>query len=143
MSTPELIGLAVAGTLLVAYVVFVQRPLNLHIQAKASGVQISLIDLVRKRKGGADQSLIVYTSIRAKRLGIDLTPDDLLEHHLAGGDVTAAVDAMARVQELGLDLGWSDICAIDLAEEGGLGDVDRVLEQRQQAPGSEPSSLIS
>ncbi len=107
-----LIILIIAGIILLI-LFFYYCPFFLWISARASGVRISLIQLVLMRIRQVPASLIVRAMIEAHKAGLnEITRDDLEAHYLAGGNVEHALVSAAKAN---IDLGFKMATAIDLA----------------------------
>lgn len=110
-----LIILIIAGIILLI-LFFYYFPFFLWISARASGVRISLIQLVLMRIRQVPASLIVRAMIEAHKAGLnEITRDDLEAHYLAGGNVDKVVHALVSAAKANIDLGFKMATAIDLA----------------------------
>ena len=110
-----LIILIIAGIILLI-LFFYYCPFFLWISARASGVRISLIQLVLMRIRQVPASLIVRAMIEAHKAGLnEITRDDLEAHYLAGGNVDKVVHALVSAAKANIDLGFKMATAIDLA----------------------------
>ncbi len=90
-------------------------PLGLWFTAWASGVHVSLIQLIVMRIRKVPPSLIVQQLITATKAGITISSNDLETHYLAGGDVTAVVNAIISADKANLPLDFKLATAINLA----------------------------
>ena len=108
-----LIG-AVLVVLLIALVI-VGSFFNLWLQARASGVGVSMLDMAFMRLRRIDPRLIVTLMISLAKSGISVRQDDLEAHLLAGGDVEAVADALIQADKAGLDIDFRRLAAVDLA----------------------------
>ena len=107
--------LIIAGIILLI-LFFYYCPFFLWISARASGVRISLIQLVLMRIRQVPASLIVRAMIEAHKAGLnEITRDDLEAHYLAGGNVDKVVHALVSAAKANIDLGFKMATAIDLA----------------------------
>ena len=110
-----LIILIIAGIILLI-LFFYYCPFFLWISARASGVRISLIQLVLMRIRQVPASLMVRAMIEAHKAGLnEITRDDLEAHYLAGGNVDKVVHALVSAAKANIDLGFKMATAIDLA----------------------------
>ena len=98
---------------LIIFMYFV--PFPLWITALASGVHVSLLQLVIMRLRKVPPSTIVNTMITAHKAGLSLTRNDLEAHYLAGGRVVTVVNALISAQKANIDLDFGAATAIDLA----------------------------
>lgn len=90
-------------------------PLGLWFTAWASGVRVSLIQLIVMRIRKVPPSLIVQQLITATKAGLTITANDLETHYLAGGNVTSVVNAIISADKANLPLNFKLATAIDLA----------------------------
>ncbi|WP_128896053.1 flotillin-like protein FloA [Longirhabdus pacifica] len=111
ITTLIFIGLGV----LVLSVFFSFFPFMLWIAALASGVRISIIQLVAMRFRRVIPSRIVNPMIKASKAGLGLTTDQLESHFLAGGNVDRVVNALIAAQRADIELSFERTAAIDLA----------------------------
>lgn len=106
--------LIAAIILLIIFFYFV--PFLLWISAIASGVHISLLQLVLMRIRKIPPQTIVRAMIEAHKAGLqNITRDDLEAHYLAGGHVERVVHALVSASKANIDLGFKMATAIDLA----------------------------
>ncbi len=90
-------------------------PVGLWITAMASGVKVSLMQLVGMRFRKVVPSAIVNPLIAGEKAGISLPVDALEGHYLAGGDVRNVVNALISADKAGIALDLKQATAIDLA----------------------------
>lgn len=90
-------------------------PLGLWFTAWASGVRVSLIQLIVMRIRKVPPSLIVQQLITATKAGLHITSNDLETHYLAGGNVAAVVNAIISADKANLPLDFKLATAINLA----------------------------
>lgn len=90
-------------------------PLGLWFTAWASGVRVSLIQLIVMRIRKVPPSLIVQQLITATKAGLTITANDLETHFLAGGNITSVVNAIISADKANLPLNYKLATAIDLA----------------------------
>ncbi len=106
----------IVAVVILLIVFFYYCPFFLWISARASGVRISLIQLVLMRIRKVPAALIVRAMIEAHKAGLnDITRDDLEAHYLAGGNVDKVVHALVSAAKANIDLGFKMATAIDLA----------------------------
>lgn len=109
----EIILIGVAVLLVALFFAFV--PMGLWISAVASGVKISIINLVGMKLRRVTPSKIVLAMIKATKAGLALKVNQLEAHYLAGGDVDKVVNALIAAQRAGMALSFEKASAIDLA----------------------------
>ena len=90
-------------------------PIGLWITALASGVKVSLMQLVGMRFRKVIPAAIVNPLIAGEKAGISLPVDSLEGHYLAGGDVSRVVNALISADKAGIALDLKQATAIDLA----------------------------
>ena len=91
-------------------------PFVLWISAKASGVNISLLQLFMMRIRHVPPHAIVQAMIEAHKAGLDdVTRDALEAHYLAGGHVERVVHALVSAAKANIELSFQMATAIDLA----------------------------
>ena len=90
-------------------------PVGLWITAMASGVKVSMMQLIGMRFRKVVPSSIVVPLIAAEKAGISLSIDALEGHYLAGGDVRNVVNALISADKAGIPLDLKQATAIDLA----------------------------
>ena len=90
-------------------------PVGLWITAMASGVRVSLMQLVGMRFRKVVPAAIVNPLIAGEKAGISLPVDALEGHYLAGGDVRRVVNALISADKAGIALDLKQATAIDLA----------------------------
>jgi len=90
-------------------------PLGLWISALASGVKISIGQLVGMRIRKVVPARIVNPMVKATKAGLTLPINKLEAHYLAGGNVDRVVNALIAAQRAGIPLDFERACAIDLA----------------------------
>ena len=108
LATVAVIALLVVGVIFINF-------FGLWIQARSSGVPVSLLNLIMMRFRKVPPSLIVNSRITASKAGLDYTTDSLEAHYLAGGDVVNLVLALIAADKAGISLPFKTACAIDLA----------------------------
>lgn len=88
---------------------------QLWLHAKASGLEISVFDMLFMRLRRVEPQMVVDSMIILNKAGLDVSLDEIESHYLAGGDLGAVVDAAVRVDKSGLDIPFRTLAAIDLA----------------------------
>ena len=114
ITTLTLIG-AVAGGLIMLWLLFVFIPVGLWFSALLSGVRISLIQLIFMRWRRVPPKVIVNALINSTKAGLKLNRDQLEAHFLAGGNVYNVVNALISADKANIDLDFNSATAIDLA----------------------------
>jgi uncharacterized protein YqfA (UPF0365 family) len=106
----------VIGAIIVLSIFFYYVPFVLWITAKASGVNISLLQLFLMRLRKVPPPVIVNAMIEAHKAGLKgITRDQLEAHYLAGGHVERVVHALVSAEKANIDLTFQMATAIDLA----------------------------
>ena len=107
-------GAVAAIVLLMIFFYFV--PILLWINAKAAGVNISLVQLFLMRLRKVPAPVIVNAMIEAHKAGLlEIKRDDLEAHYLAGGHVEKVVHALVSASKANIELSFKMATAIDLA----------------------------
>jgi uncharacterized protein YqfA (UPF0365 family) len=107
-----IVVLALVGFVLV---VFIGRFLGLWIQAKFSGAEVSLFDLIGMWFRKVNPRIIVLSQIQAVKAGLDIGTNQLETHWLSRGNVPRVVNALIAADRAKIELAWDTACAIDLA----------------------------
>ena len=106
----------IAAGIVLLTIFFYYVPFILWINAKASGVNISLIQLFLMRLRKVPPPIIVNAMIEAHKAGLqNIYRDQLEAHYLAGGHVERVVHALVSAAKANIDLGFQMATAIDLA----------------------------
>ena len=114
MTLLSIVLLALIIVLVILFFYFV--PFLLWLNAKVSGVSISLIQLFLMRIRKVPPSVIVNAMIEAHKAGLnEVRRDDLEAHYLAGGHVVRVVHALVSANKANIDLTFKMATAIDLA----------------------------
>ena len=102
--------------LILLIIFFYYVPFGLWINAMASGVRISLLQLFLMRLRRVPPSVIVDAMVEAHKAGLkEIERDQLEAHYLAGGRVKKVVDALVSASKANIDLSFKMATAIDLA----------------------------
>ena len=88
---------------------------NLWLQAKASNVPVSLVDMLLMRLRRVSPETVVNCMISMSKAGISVDVHDLETHVLSGGDLLAVTEALISADKADLDVDFQRIAAIDLA----------------------------
>ena len=111
-----LIGLLVAGLILLVLAVVGLRYANLYVQALVSGARTGITDLIgMDLRPGINPKTIVYAKIQAARAGLSISQMQMESHILAGGNLIRVINAMIAANKANIDLQWDTATAIDLA----------------------------
>ncbi len=105
-----IISLAVLVSLLVMGMFF-----KLWIRAKASGVRISIFDMLFMRLRRVHPEQVVQVMISMNKAGVAAEIGDVESQILAGGNITAVAEALVRASKASLDIDFKRLAAIDLA----------------------------
>ena len=109
------IVLLIAGIIFLS-IFFYYVPFVLWINAKAAGVNVSLLQLFLMRLRKVPPPVIVNAMIEAHKAGLkNITRDQLEAHYLAGGHVERVVHALVSAEKANIDLTFQMGTAIDLA----------------------------
>lgn len=94
---------------------FLLQFFGLWIQAKTSGADVGIADMVGMKFRRVDPRTVVINRIRAVKAGMNI-PTNLIEtHYLAGGRVNNVISAMIAAHSAKIELPWQIATAIDLA----------------------------
>lgn len=107
------IALGIIVVLVIGF--FTMVPMGLWISAIASGVKISIFDLIGMRLRRVKPNYIVMPMIKATKAGLKLKVNQLEAHYLAGGNVDNVVNALIAAERAGMSLNFEQASAIDLA----------------------------
>jgi len=88
---------------------------NLWLQAKASGVPISILDMAMMQLRRVSPAFIVGSMIPMVKAGLDVNLGDVEAHVLAGGNLSAVTNALIRADKADLGMNFQQLAAIDLA----------------------------
>jgi len=106
----------IVAAIIVLSIFFYYVPFVLWITAKASGVNISLLQLFLMRLRKVPPPVIVSSMIEAHKAGLNnIVRDQLEAHYLAGGHVERVVHALVSAEKANIDLAFQMATAIDLA----------------------------
>lgn len=109
----KIVVIGLVCLLVVLFFVFV--PVGLWISAIASGVKISILDLIGMRLRRVAPARIVLSLIKATKAGLVIKVNQLEAHYLAGGNVDKVVNALIAAERAGIELTFEQASAIDLA----------------------------
>lgn len=113
---PLAIILLFAAVITFLMIFFYYVPFLMWISARASGVNISLLQLFLMRIRKVPPGVVVSAMIEAHKAGLkQLTRDELEAHYLAGGHVERVVHALVSASKANIDLSFQMATAIDLA----------------------------
>ena len=114
-SSVILLLVAIAGGMILLWIIMYLIPVGLWFQALVSDVKISLLQLVLMRWRKVPPTVIVSAMIEGKKAGIELYRDLLEAHYLAGGHVAQVVHALVSASKANIDLTFQIATAVDLA----------------------------
>ena len=117
METAFIFPVLIAVVVLVCLGIFFHFvPFFLWLNAKVSGVHISLIQLFLMRLRNVPPTIIVESLIEAHKAGLKtITRDNLEAHYMTGGHVQRVVHALVSAAKANIDLSFEKATAIDLA----------------------------
>jgi uncharacterized protein YqfA (UPF0365 family) len=110
-----LILTALVALPLLALAVLVASFLPLWLQAKASGVPVSLLEMAFMRLRQVAPERIVNAGIALAKAGMPVPRERLEAHLLAGGDLEGVTEALISAQKAGLVVDFAKIAGLDLA----------------------------
>ena len=87
----------------------------LWLQARASGVPVSFVDMCMMRLRRVDPVLVTNCLIALHKAGIPVQRADAETHLLSGGNLGGVTDALIRAHKAGLGMDFPRLAAIDLA----------------------------
>ena len=106
----------IAAAVVLFFIILYYVPILLWVTALASGVHVSLLQLILMRIRKVPPPLIVHAMIEAHKAGLQsIKRDELEAHFLAGGRVKRVVDALVSASKANIDLTFRMATAIDLA----------------------------
>lgn len=115
ISIPLIIGVVVAGIVVLAILVIFSQFIGLYVRAYLSGTRVSMLDLIGMSLRQVNPTLIVNSRIQASRAGIQISQNEMESHVLARGDLIRVINAMVAAHKANIDLAWENARAIDLA----------------------------
>jgi len=98
-------------------------PINLWYEAKLSGVNPGIWNMVRMRLQNTPHKLIISTLIKAKNSDLKLLSEDLMQKHLAGVDIKKVADTAIRAINAGIKISYNELAKQYLAKV----DIERVI----------------
>jgi len=110
-----IIPVIIVGLIIAISVFFSFVPIPLWISAVASGVKLSLVQLVFMKLRKVPPKIITEGLISSQKAGLEGNSNMLETHFLAGGDVLRVVNAMIAANKANIDLDFNMAAAIDLA----------------------------
>ncbi len=118
----QIVVMAILGLIVFALlvgVILLANYFNLWIQAKFSGANVTLIELVGMSLRKVNKNIIVRSKIMAVQAGLSekdgITTRSLEAHYLAGGNVPNVVRALIAANRADIPLSYKRAAAIDLA----------------------------
>lgn len=110
----EIILLVAAGVIML--ILFYLVPVGSWFQATASGIRITIIELIFMKWRKVPPELIVDSLIKCAKAGVTVKSDDLQTLYLAGGNVNNVVDGLIYAKARGIDLSYKKASQMDLAK---------------------------
>jgi len=98
-------------------------PLNLWYEAKLSGVNPGIWNMVRMRLQNIPHKLIISTLVKAKNSNLKLLSEDLMQKYLAGVDIEKVADTAIQAINAGIDVSYNELARQYLAKV----DIERVI----------------
>jgi len=107
-------------------------PIQLWITASASGVAISLGQLIGMRLKGIPPKGIVMSLIKARNAGLNVSVSDMESHYLSGGSPDRVITELISASKTGMNLTVQKAMAMDLSgnrsiSEGSAGSSRKVM----------------
>jgi uncharacterized protein YqfA (UPF0365 family) len=109
------IGIALAGILVLVAFIVIGKYFNLWIQSYMTKARIGFLDMIGMSLRKVNPTVIVRTQIMAVKAGLTLDTGALEAHYLAGGNVWNVVRALIAANRAGIPLDFKRATAIDLA----------------------------
>ena len=114
--SPAVLGLLFLVVVIFVVVVIAALFLGIWVRAWASGVYVSIRNLIGMKLRKVPPTLIVEALIRVKKAGLEgIDTDGLESHYLSGGDILSVVNALIAADKAGIVLKFKRAAAIDLA----------------------------
>jgi len=113
-SLMAILGLFAAVLLLAAGVVLATF-FNLWVQAKATQVPVTLLEMVAMTLRQVSPTRVVSCKISLAKAGVEVDTADLEAHVLSGGHLEAVADALIAAHKADLGMDFRRLAAIDLA----------------------------
>lgn len=104
--------------------------MGIWIQARASGVQVSMLYMWGMKLRRLDPTYMIDNMITLRKAGVDTELSTLEAHVLAGGSLGAVAEAAVSAHKAGLPITFERICAIDLAGADIAGAVGTCVSPR-------------
>ncbi|MBQ9949410.1 MAG: flotillin-like protein FloA [Clostridia bacterium] len=110
-----LIPVIVIAAIIFLAIFFSFFPVGLWITTRASGVKVSIGQLVGMKIRKVRPAIITTPMIKATKAGLQINTNELEAHYLAGGNVDRVINALIAAQGAGIPLDFEKACVIDLA----------------------------
>ena len=118
-STYVVLGIIAISMFALVACIFFAKYFNLWIQAKMTGSNVGILELVGMSFRKVNPNIIVRSKIMAYQAGLaekdGVTTRSLEAHYLAGGNVPNVVRALIAANRADIPLSWKRASAIDLA----------------------------
>ncbi len=115
--------LIIAGIAVFVFLLLVLKYGGLWLQAKLSGADVSVAELIGMTLRKVNARTIVICRISAVHSGLSVSTRQLEVHYLAGGRVPNVVNALIAADRANIDLSFETAAAIDLAGRDVLAEV--------------------
>jgi uncharacterized protein YqfA (UPF0365 family) len=115
MTALLIVAAAVGGAVLLVFAVIIALFFNLWLQAKASGVPVTFLEMAMMRLRRINPAMVVGSAVPMYKAGLDVDMLDIQAHVLAGGNLDAVTDALIRADKADLGMDFRTLAAIDLA----------------------------
>ena len=117
--------------------------LPLWIQVRASGVPVSILNLIAMRLRGLQPRFICDHVITLRKAGIDIETDSLEAHVLSGGSLHQVTEALISASKAGLGYTFDRIAAIDLAGRDAVDAVNTTVKPKVlECPASDAERVM-
>jgi len=117
-----LIGILIILIALTSLFFWYYVPLNLWYEAKLSGVNPGIWNMLRMRLQNIPHKLIISTLVKAKNSNLKLHSEDLMQKYLAGVDIEQVTNTAISTINAGIDVSFNELSKQFLAKV----DIERV-----------------
>src|SRR5947208_11034019 len=100
------IALAVAGVIVLVFLLIFLSFVQLWIQSLLAGAKIGILDMIRMKLLKLDYAMIVRQKIALTQAGVKVATQDLEAHVLSRGRLDKVVPAVIAAHKAGMDLPW-------------------------------------
>jgi uncharacterized protein YqfA (UPF0365 family) len=109
MNTIYILIISIVGLYIFLYLV----PLGLYMQAKLSGVEISMLELIFMRLRKVPPSIVVNALIVSNKAELKVSRSDLEALYLSGGSVENVVHGLIMAKKSDISLNFEEACKVD------------------------------